>query len=1105
MDTDPARLAPEDYLLGINFQNKYGAGTNIAGTAKVAEMVIWDPALKAWMPTTMSAGRNKVIGRKEDRSNDRLLYYVWNEEGNHAIHAYHYQEKRIYVMFRHSLLNFQEYALIPESALFGEILCFTDGVNSPRSMNIEQIGKLFTDPLLYEDRFIELLKCPPLFPLQVSLEVGTSDELGKNVYTFIYRYHYVDHEVSRWSPESKAISAGYQGLDFGQIRYDWSRDLIDFSGGGTGNKYRKLIAYIEVAARDGYARPWRLIKKVTLSDGDTQSSDVFTNEGSYPLVASSSTDDLFDAIPLKSECLTAIDNRIFLGGNTDGFPHYNLEVTGAEDDFIQTSFPDGRQLAFKNNSKNQIGVVFFDKGNRSSLVYVKEATKIKVPVGFDRASNYRYVKKFSLAGTPPEWAVGYRLLRLDTLNRAFFLQGIVNGVSYLKNIDGDNGPVLIRKQIGTTGILKDGEWIDSYTDSSVASTTYTIFVSSEQDQDRVYPVGVPIYEGGYDAEGNKIVVVKTHPNFFGKTVHELFTEHVIGQRQDGGQMFYGGYNEPPSYTTRQPVIDYIPSTAFVESRYIGIDISNWYSASKKNETEVYPNNEMYYNFQEGDRVDILYSRVGDYIGVLSLPVIDFKADQLIIPVTKELIEQLGGTLGPGTFIEVFTPQKPGEAVIYREFGEDYKVINGAFEKTDFEISEGDAHLIKKKMYANGLETPDDFWVYSMTPDSNKTFETWEHGSGRVNIVAEIEERQSRKTNQIKASQPYVQNSLINGLSTFDEALQFTYPLDFGYLTKLRPAQNNQDEVTDILLADFSKERISIYIGKISLQDEAGGQQVVKSTSLFGSYNPLLGSFGSIHPSGAYQVDSRDYSWDHTKGAVVRYSRDGLTPISRVKMRKYFRFLQQQLRGKEYDVFTGYDANHDQLFITFRQRGGPFNQTLVWDEPANGWKYFSTIAPEYYGFIGSEFISFLGGELYVHEAGQVHNEFYGVKHPTEVILCFNDDVDQSKSNEAIRIWATEAFAAPVIRTHRVTRTGEVAQETSLNIANFKLEEGIYVSGIRHNKNTKGVVSPEVALVDGDQMRGSYLTVHLTLNPDVEHEAFFYSAMVKQTVSYPLNIK
>ena len=178
-------------------------------------------------------------------------------------------------------------------------------------------------------------------------------------------------------------------------------------------------------------------------------------------------------------------------------------------------------------------------------------------------------------------------------------------------------------------------------------------------------------------------------------------------------------------------------------------------------------------------------------------------------------------------------------------------------------------------FGNGLESnriKDDFnevFVTNGVKASTTTQETYE---------------EERRSHGLIHSGIYNSNSGINDLNQFIMAEKITKDLNptYGSIQKLFQRR--------ISLIAFCEDRvIQITSNKDAIYNADGNPQLISSNNVLGDANPFVGNFGiSKNPESFASESYRAYFTDKARGAVLRLSKDGLTPISRNGMQDWFR-------------------------------------------------------------------------------------------------------------------------------------------------------------------------------------------------------------------------
>jgi len=202
-------------------------------------------------------------------------------------------------------------------------------------------------------------------------------------------------------------------------------------------------------------------------------------------------------------------------------------------------------------------------------------------------------------------------------------------------------------------------------------------------------------------------------------------------------------------------------------------------------------------------------------------------------------------------------------------------------------------------FGNGLESN------RIQDDFNKMF--MQNGV-RASITTQQTYEEERRSTGLIYSGLYNSNSGINDLNQFIMAEKITKDLNptFGSIQKLFQRR--------ISLVAFCEDRVvSIMSNKDAIYNADGNPQLISSNNVLGDANPFEGNFGiSKNPESFASESYRAYFTDKNRGAVIRLSKDGLTPISSAGMHDWFR-----------DNLTKYDA----LIGSFDSYKEDYNITL----------------------------------------------------------------------------------------------------------------------------------------------------------------------------------
>ena len=178
-------------------------------------------------------------------------------------------------------------------------------------------------------------------------------------------------------------------------------------------------------------------------------------------------------------------------------------------------------------------------------------------------------------------------------------------------------------------------------------------------------------------------------------------------------------------------------------------------------------------------------------------------------------------------------------------------------------------------FNNGIESnkiQDDFNGNKMT------------SGARANATLEEPYKEENRKSGLIYSGLYNSTSGVNDLNQFIMAEKITKDLNptYGSIQKLFSRR--------VSLIAFCEDRvIGITANKDALYNADGNPQLVSSNAVLGDANPFVGDYGiSQNPESFASESYRAYFTDKQRGAVLRLSMDGLTPISDAGMHDYFR-------------------------------------------------------------------------------------------------------------------------------------------------------------------------------------------------------------------------
>ena len=251
------------------------------------------------------------------------------------------------------------------------------------------------------------------------------------------------------------------------------------------------------------------------------------------------------------------------------------------------------------------------------------------------------------------------------------------------------------------------------------------------------------------------------------------------------------------------------------------------------------------------------------------------------------------------------------------------------------------------------------------------------------------ERERRKSGLI-FSGIYNSNTGINNLNQFIQAENITKDLNPTYGSIQKLFQRESD------LIAFCEDRVvAILANKDTLFNADGSSNVVASTNVLGNANPFAGDYGiSKNPESFAKDNYRAYFTDKQRGAVLRLSMDGLTPISEYGMSDFFK---DTLKSSS-EFIGSYDNRKDQYNITM-----PIvDTTISYKENVKGWPSFKSFVPEQALSLSGDYYTFKNGIPYKHHDETVdRNTFYGEYYSSSINILLNENPSVIKSFKTVK--------------------------------------------------------------------------------------------------------
>ena len=289
-------------------------------------------------------------------------------------------------------------------------------------------------------------------------------------------------------------------------------------------------------------------------------------------------------------------------------------------------------------------------------------------------------------------------------------------------------------------------------------------------------------------------------------------------------------------------------------------------------------------------------------------------------------------------------------------------------------------------YGNGLESDrirDDFNAPQL-----------DNGNKASTTIAKYGE-EKRKSGLIYSG-IYNSNSGVNNLNEFNMAEKITKDVNpvYGSIQALKTRD------TDVVV--FTEDKVlKVLSNKDAVFNADGNPQLTATDKVLGQTIPFVGDYGISQNPESLAVDQfRMYFTDKQRGAVLRLSRDGLTPISDVGMKTWFS-TNLPTSGV---VLGSFDKVSSDYNITLTSSADASLQTtLSFNERSKGWVSFKSFIPTAALSVSGKYIATHKNFVYKHYSpSSTRNTFYDISSPTPSVfhVLFNDLPSIVKSFTAI---------------------------------------------------------------------------------------------------------
>ncbi len=281
-----------------------------------------------------------------------------------------------------------------------------------------------------------------------------------------------------------------------------------------------------------------------------------------------------------------------------------------------------------------------------------------------------------------------------------------------------------------------------------------------------------------------------------------------------------------------------------------------------------------------------------------------------------------------------------------------------------------------------------------------------------------------RSNGLIHSGIYNSTSGVNMLNQFNMAEPITKDVNpsYGPIQVLKSRDTN--------LVTFCEDKVlQILANKDALFNADGSSNLVSTNTVLGNTKAFVGDYGISNNPESLAVDGyRMYFVDKHRNKVLRLSQDGLTVISDLGMKSWFRdnLLNSTTILGTFDTVKG---NYN--ISNYRN-----NWTVSFNERNKGWTSFKSFVADNGLSINADYLTSKDGDLYLHHVinngdGPASGEFYDEKQNASVTMIFNDQPSIIKSFKAISYEGTQARVKEFVTNIAVDVNGNFISSDGLN--------------------------------------------------------------------------
>lgn len=1042
-------------------------------------------------PYTLPDGTNQVvIGAYGYTLRNAIIYFVYNPNGKHSILYYNHSTNTTSKIFEsvtdsggEDILNFTltgkitSVGVYPRQNSEGDLLIFLDSLGRPTIMNIQRFIAGEYTPVTRD--IIDFAKRVPLSPptaVYNNEATHTVNNTRNKLFRFAYRWVFDDFEKSTFSPTSAVpLPANILDDEFTNLSTNNNQIIIALNSGPNNvAKVELLMSYVD---RTNTWSDFALVDSIDKTEGgygdNEDFSYLFYNDATYPTIDVNEAILLYDYIPRYANAMCMPNgNVVMFSGITEG---YNRDL---EPNVVVTI--DTIEAGEGGSTGSLSGQLVRTVGHPFNIIeYFIQFT------GIPAVGTEVNVYMNTVPGGIQTLVGTYTTIAGDTELQV--RQGLLvsmNAINIVQDVDLNADGTLDFEADFTDYVFDSIEIIPpsgSASDNSIATWKWSTqrrlglayYDQNGKTNGVLYSTGITFPEYAETGGGAALIPYINAKIYHVPPIWAYSYQWVITK-------------EPTQYLFFECI-----DVKTTESDFRYFDITNLPLNQQKNPTTAAV---VSWTFQDGDRMRLIKRDSDDTVfddtydaaieGILTDPIInDVATTGRFIKIKNVAPFDTVDYTSKFFILELYRPgqQTPtDENQVYYEFGIQYPILNPTTanrvhggEVTDqstnlvtpaeVNMYSGDSYFRVRNVYISetGFGTffcQDrnfvDFYISAVSSVDGRP------------LVIDVNAKDAYYSATWRHGQAYQANTSVNNLNRFYPSDTDDLDISFGDIIRT--------EVNDRRVWVFQKFKVGQLpiFSQINRQPDGTIVNVVTS-KLINPVDYYSGNWGIGDAATSLVLFNYvAYFCDNVNGAILRLSKDGITPISIVFNVNSWANENIPLRKNGYFIYGGYDQRLNNYIISLEAVGDSPAQTLSFSESRNdtdrpSFESFLSYKPEYMVSVGVLFASFKDAQLWTHD-NTVYNSFYGSSYESSVTLVFNDLPLQKKTWMNITEISDVIWDCPEIYTN-VNTYGTTRQQTSIIQQEFDVLEGNPAATIKRDTNSPG------GKWNGDFMKGQMCVI------------------------------